>query len=145
MPRSAEDEAFAAVGVELADAIVAALPGWVVRAVASRGGPTDAADSAGRAAAAALASELRAVLAADVDDQRVNPLAVTRRAVAWPTAVLREAGVAPVERDDYARAHFPDDVYDLTPMTWADVDETLQEVGIRWGAMKAHVHLQRHR
>ena len=141
----AEDDALAVEGAALADAIVAALPRWSVRVVAERGGPADRAEAAGRAAADAIGPSLRTLLAADVDAQRVNPLAIVRTAVAWPTEVLRDAGVRPVVRDDYAEAHFPDDVYDLTPMTWADVDESLIELGIRWGAMKAHVHLQRHR
>jgi hypothetical protein len=141
----ADDDALADVGAELAAAIVEALPRWSVRVVVARGGPADRAEAAGHAAADALAPTLRALLAADVDAQRANPLAIVRTAVRWPTEVLRDAGVAPVARDDYAQAHFPDDVYDLTPMTWADVDESLPELGIRWGATKAHVHLQRHR
>jgi len=144
MPRSPDEEAFAEAGAALADAILDALPAWSARVVTARGGPADAATSAGQDAAAAIAAELRALLAADVDDQHENPLAVVRGAVAWPTAVLRDAGVAPVERDDFSRAHFPDDDYDLTPMTWADLDEALVERGVLWGAIKAHVHMKRH-
>jgi hypothetical protein len=141
----ADDDALAVEGAALADAIVDALPRWSARVVAERGGPADRAEAAGRAAADAIGPSLRALLTADVDAQRTNPLAIVRAAVTWPTEVLRDAGVPPVVRDHYAEAHFPDDVYDLTPMTWADIDETLVEPGIRWGAMKAHVHLQRHR
>jgi len=135
----------AAEGASLADAVLAALPSWSVRVVTTLGGPADRAEVAGRDAAAAIGPALRTLLTADVDAQRANPLAIVRTAVAWPTAVLRDAGVPPVARDDFARAHFPDDVYDLTPATFGDIDESLQEAGIRWGAMKAHVHLQRHR
>ena len=48
-----------------------------------------------------------------------------------------------VERDDFRRAHFPDDVYDLTPSSYAELDPSLQELGITWGAAKAHLHLRR--
>jgi hypothetical protein len=133
-------------GAALADGLLAALPGWAERAVA-RFRPDLAAEGhrAGAEAAAALAPRLRALLAADVDDQRSNPLAIVRTAVAWPAAVLAAAGVPPVERDDFERAHFPDDDYGLTPMTFGDVDPEVHELGIVWGAVKAHTHLQRHK
>lgn len=138
------DEELRQHGARLADAVVDALPLWAERMVRERGGPPGAGADAGRAAAAALAPALRALLAADVDDQRANPLALVRQAVAWPAQVLRDAGVAPVARDDHARAHFPDDDYDLTPMSFADVDPSLHEPGIVWGALKARAHLERH-
>lgn len=133
-------------GEVLADALVAALPGWAERHVARfRPDLAAAGRAAGLEAVEVLGPRLRALLAADVDEQRTNPLAIVREAVAWPTAVLREAGVPPVERDDHDRAHFPDDDYGLTPMTWLDLDESVQEPGIVWGAIKAHTHLQRHK
>jgi hypothetical protein len=139
------EAALAEHGAALAEAIIAALPGWSARAVA-RFRPDLVADgeAAGREAAAALGPRLRALLAADVDQQRANPLAVARAAVAWPTAVLRGAGVAPVGRDEHDRTHFPDDDYGLTPMTFGDLDPSLHEPGILWGAVKARTHLLRH-
>jgi hypothetical protein len=89
--------------------------------------------------------ELRALLAADVDAQRANPLALLRAAVRHPTEVLRAAGVAPVARDEFAEHSFPDDIYDLSPAAFADVDPSLTELGIVWGAAKAHVILTRRR
>jgi len=145
MPRSPDEEAFAAEGEALADAILAALPAWAARVVAGRGGQAEAGERAGRDAAAGIEDELRSLLAADVDAQRGNPLALVRAAVPWLTAVLDEAGVPEVERDPFAREHFPDDRYDVTPMTWSDLDEALVEPGVRWGAMKAHLHMARHR
>lgn len=145
MPGDA-DRALAEQGVVLADALLAALPGWAQRAVAAhRPDLADEGARAGREAAEALGPRLRALLATDVDEQSANPLAIVRQAVAWPTGVLRRAGVPPVERDDFDRSHFPDDDYDLSPRTFADVEESLQEAGILWGAMKAHAHLVRHR
>ena len=40
---------------------------------------------------------------------------------------------------------FPDDDYDLSPATFADIDESLHEPGLVWGAAKAHVVLTRRR
>jgi hypothetical protein len=59
--------------------------------------------------------------------------------------VLRAAGVPPVRRDEFAEHAFPDDVYDLAPASFADVDPSLHEPGLVWGAAKAHVHLSRRR
>ena len=48
-------------------------------------------------------------------------------------------------RDQFANSSFPDDVYGLVPATWADVDPSLHEIGITWGAAKAFVHKARRR
>ena len=74
-----------------------------------------------------------------------NPLAIVRGAVTHPTAVLLRAGVSPVVRDDFAEANFPDDIYDLSPAAFSDIDDRLHEPGLRWGAAKAHTHLRRRR
>ena len=134
----------------LVDAVEAALPSWVERAVASRAGLVDAelraaAADAGTRAAADVGAELRTLLADDVDQQRANPLAVLRQAVRYPTEVLAAAGVPPVARDEFAERAFPSDVYDLSPATWSDIDPSLHERGIVWGAAKAHVVLARRR
>lgn len=139
----------------LADAVEAALPGWVERVVAQRWrewrseepAPVvrDAAAAAGARAQAEVGQALRELLAADVDAQRSNPLALIRRAVALPTEVLSEAGVPPVDRDPDARRLFPDDVYDLTPASFAEIDASVHEPGVAWGAAKAHVILRRRR
>ena len=59
--------------------------------------------------------------------------------------MLREAGVEPAERDEFATRAFPDDAYDLAPASFADVHPSLHEPGLVWGAAKAHVHLRRRR
>ncbi|MDQ2825886.1 MAG: hypothetical protein M3Y04_02780, partial [Actinomycetota bacterium] len=87
---------------------------------------------------------LWALLAADIDDQRTTPLALLRGAVRYPTAVLRAAGVAEVERDPIQARLLPDDPYDLSPATFADVDPSLAEPGMVWGAAKALAHRRRH-
>jgi hypothetical protein len=135
----------------LADAIEAALPGWVERSVRSRlpdpapVAVAEAAADAGRRAAAEVGGAVRTLLAADVDEQQTTPLSLLRGAVRYPTDVLRAAGVPPAERDEVQQRLFPDDVYDLSPASFADVDPLLAEPGIEWGAAKAFVHLQRHR
>jgi hypothetical protein len=143
-------------GRVLADALEAALPRWVQRSVEGRWHdwrgaepmPTDvmvAARAAGERAQREVGAAVRALLALDVDDQRVNPLAVVRDAVRHPTEVLRAAGVPEVVRDEFDERAFPDDVYALSPASFTDVDQSLFEPGLEWGAAKAHAHLSRHR
>ena len=148
------DEALAELGLALAAAVSDVLPGWVERAVtdlvrawAGAVGPDDlaAARRAGAAALAEVGPELRRLLAADVDAQWTNPMTIVRRAVAPATAALRAAGVGEVERSADEEARFPDDVYGLTPHTFADLHPSLHELGITWGALKARAHLSRHR
>jgi hypothetical protein len=143
----------------LADGIEAALPAWVERSVdrvlrawgglADNGDGTDAvrarAASAGREAAAEVGAQVRTLLMADIDEQRTTPLSLVRAAVRFPTSVLRAAGVPPVVRDEHQERLFPEDVYDLAPANFADVDPALAEVGLAWGAAKAYEHLQRHK
>ena len=137
----------------LADGIERALPGWVERCVldvaAAAGTPPDAAlrseaAAAGRRAAAEIGPRVRALLGSDVDEQRTTPLALVRQAVRYPTSVLRAAGVPPRPRDPFVVSRFPDDVYDLSPASFADLDPSLHELGMAWGAAKAFVHRRRH-
>ena len=88
---------------------------------------------------------LGVLLATDVDEQRANPLDILRDAVVGPTEVLRAAGARPVNRDAFSEERFPRDVFDLAPATWADVDESMVEPGLTWGAWKAAVVLTRRR
>jgi hypothetical protein len=139
----------------LADAVEAALPRWVERVVAQRWSEWSqeplpasvrrAAVDAGTRARDEVAPTLRSVLAADVDAQRVNPLALIRRAAVHPAAVLAAAGVPPVLRDEQAERLFPDDRYDLGPASFAELDPSVHEPGLVWGAAKAHVILRRRR
>jgi len=146
--------ALARYALDLADGIDAALPGWVVGCVerilvAYRGrvDPAErrAAEDAGLGAVADIGPRIRTLLLTDIDEQRTSPLALARDAVRYPTAVLARAGVPPVERDPFTVRQFPDDPYDLTPASFADVDPDLHEPGLTWGAAKAHVHLARRR
>ena len=137
----------------LANAVEAALAGWVERSVerllvasSGRADPVVMAEAraAGQRARQEVGAAVRALLAQDIDEQRGNPLAILRAAVTYPAAVLRRAGVPAVQRDEFSEAHFPDDVYDLTPASFADIDPSLQEPGLAWGAAKAWAHRRLH-
>jgi hypothetical protein len=146
------DEVLADLGAELADRVSAAVPGWVLRCVEELLPPSDPrrdqvlarAREAGVAAGREVGEELRLLLAAEVDAQRSTPLAVVRRAVAYPTAVLDEAQVPPLARDPFVSERFPDDPYGLTPASLAAIDPDLREPAIAWGAAKAMAHRRRH-
>ena len=149
----ADATALAAHADALAGAVDAALADWVERVVRERWAqwrgeavPAEvvaAAQLAGERARAEVMPRLLELLAADVDEQRSNPLAVIRAAARHPTAVLRAAGVPPVVRDGDAHRLFPDDDYDLVPATFADLGPSVHEPGLVWGAAKAHVVLRR--
>jgi len=154
-PGAASDEQrLAEYATALADGIEAALPRWVEAQVArimvawTGSVPDEVRAEAERAGAAArdeLGPRVRALLALDIDEQRSNPMSIVRTAAAYPTAVLRAAGVPGIERDASAEAQFPDDDYDLVPTRFADLDPAIHDAGLHWGAAKAHVHLQRRR
>jgi hypothetical protein len=151
-----DERALVAYATALADAIEQALPGWVVGSVerlvlawqggaeVDRGVLADA-RAAGERARAEVGAEVRALLALDIDDQRTTPLTLLRRAVRYPTEVLRGAGVPEVVRDARGEQLLPDDVYGIAPATFADIDPALHDPGLAWGAAKAHVHLARRR
>jgi len=141
------------IATTLAEAAEAALPQWVQRCVervlAQQSLPfTDQiraeAERAGRQAVDDVGPQLRALLAADIDEQRLTPLTLLRAAVQYPTSVLRTAGAQPIDRDDFDRASFPDDDFGLNPANFADIDPSLTEPGLAWGAAKAFEHKRRH-
>jgi hypothetical protein len=153
-PAGSGEAGLDAIAGDLAAGIEARLAGWVVRCVLTRcedaGLAVDdtvlgTAWVAGVAARRDVAPRVRALLEQDIDRQRTNPLSVLRTAVRYPTAVLRSLGVPPVDRDAFAERARPEDPYDLAPASFADIDPSLAEPGIRWGAAKAHVHLTRRR
>lgn len=145
----------AAYAADLGAGIREALGPWTVRCVTDRveawtgRPPSDdvlaAARAAGDRAREEVGEVVIQVLEMDIDEQRTPPLALLRGAVRYPTSVLREAGVPPVARDEFAERSFPEDDYDLTPANFADIDPSLHDLGLVWGAAKAHVHLRRRR
>ncbi len=147
----ADEQLLASYAAALADGVEAALPGWVAAAVARRLPSSDgqqyldAIASAGQAAAADVGARVRELLSLDVDEQWTNPLSLIRSAIRYPNQILAEAGVAEVTRDAQSVRFQPDDVYDLAPASFADLAPELHDLGISWGAAKAHVHLRRRR
>ncbi len=127
------------------------VPGWLRRSTieaAHRGGVEASrvehrVDAVVARASEDLLDRLDDLLGTDVDEQRTTPLTLLRDSVRGPTQLLRELGaVAPSSAD---ADRFPDDVYRLGPATWSDVDPSLHEPGLTWGAWKAMTVLTRRR
>lgn len=97
------------------------------------------------AESARLVQQLTDLLATDVDQQRTNPLALYRAAVAAPTELLRSIGVPPPPADVFIAERFPNDVYQLGPASFGDIDPRLSQPGLVWGAWKAMTVLHRRR
>lgn len=151
---ASDEERLAAIASELADRVEAVVPGWIEGLVLGRVRDWSGHLSAEVAAEAVVAADaaraevvprMRALLAADIGDQRGNPLEVLRSATVHAHDALARIGVPSVVRDDFSQRSFPGDAYDLMPATWADVDPSLHEIGLTWGAAKAFVHKARRR
>lgn len=149
-----DEDRLAAIAGELTEALDVAVPGWIAGLVVERvrqwRGTVDPdierqAVAAGEAARQDVMPALRALLAADVDEQRTNPLAVLRRATRHAHEVLARAGVPAVVRDEFSERSFPDDDYGLVPAGWDEIHPDLRELGITWGAAKAFVFKARRR
>lgn len=156
------DQLLTETGASLAAAVVAAVPGWVQRAVDGvldawtavggvlqpEAGDTDAvrqrAAEAGEAAQRALSDDLRLLLAADVDAQWTTPLSMVRALVEFPTEVLVQAGVSPRVRDRFDEKRFPADPYGLTPASLSALGPEVGDLALAWGAAKAAAHRARH-
>ena len=141
-------------GQELAQELEIVLPRWVearVRCIyqawTSDWGEEIAheAEEAGKKCAADLGLQLRELLESDIEQQDTNPMSILRGAANYPTQVLKNYDVPPVERDDFAENTFPDDLYGLTPAAFSDFGQNAHELGIAWGAAKAHTHFSRRR
>ena len=97
------------------------------------------------AAAARLATDrvvrdLEALLATEPASQRATPLQLVRGAVREPTAVLADAGVPDVVRDEFEERSLPGDRYGLAPRSFADLgDDELGPAQLAWGMAKAAV------
>ncbi len=120
--------------------VVRILDAWDRAAPAVRAEAERAALAAGPEVAARVATELRALFAADPAAQVRTPLQVVRGAVREPTAILAAAGVAPVARDAFDERALPEDRYDLAPRTLGDLgDPELAPLLLVWGQAKARV------
>ena len=139
-------EADSVFGADLAAAVDRVLPGWVVRSVRRFRTDLDLeAAAAGEEARVDVGVRMRRLLETDLDQQRSNPLAILRTATRYPTQILSAVGVPGVVREPFATEAFPEDIYNLSPATWSDIDPALQDYGITWSAWKAHEFLRRRR
>ncbi len=137
---------------EFANSVSEALSGWLVGIAVDRsvqGGVDPSGEVHERIVAvvrqlvADLEPRVRQAISADVDQPTGSPLAVLRDGIGPLNGLLSEIGAAPPRRDRVAVEIFPEDTYELGPAAFSDIDPSLQEAGITWGAARAHVHLQR--
>ncbi len=99
----------------------------------------DLADAA-QLASDRVVRDLRKLLAAEPASQRATPLQVVRDAVREPTAVLADAGVPDIVRDEFEERSLPQDRYGLAPRTFAELgDDELGPAQLAWGMAKAAV------
>ncbi len=143
-------------GAAIVEGVERTLPGWVreqVRRIveawdrldaAARDSTERAAVDAGAAATARVGAALRGLFALDPAEQQGTPLEIVRTAYREPTAVLRAAGIPPVERDLFDERAWPDDVYGLVPRALGDLgDDDLGPLLLAWGLAKAKVLRER--
>ncbi|MDP7068191.1 MAG: hypothetical protein QF637_11250 [Acidimicrobiales bacterium] len=142
------------IGVQLAQELRDALPQWVETSVRNIyqawGGDwheqiAEDARIAGAQCVNDLMPAITASLQVDVEKQNTNPMSILRMAARYPTEVLSRIEIPPVQRDEYAKEAFPHDVYDLTPTAFLDFGQRCHELGITWGATKAHAHFAQRR
>ena len=147
MSAEVDEAALAEKATALADGIEATIRPWLVGVVVQRAGEDARVDAerVADATAADVVPQVRALLAADIDEQSTTPLALLRSAVGPANRLLTELGVPPVDRDEFAERAFPEDVHGLAPAAFEDVAPALKGPGIEWGAAKAYVHLRRRR
>lgn len=129
------------------------IPTWLERRLfeqvaGSADGDVDEATAARVAAVAASTAAdmlvaLAALLNAELDDQATSPLAVIRAGVGPANALLSDLGATPPTLDEFERRNFPDDRYRLGPKSWSDIDPSLHEPGLTWGAWKAFTLMRR--
>lgn len=131
---------------ELFDAVIAAVPSWLSSrmSLVASGADINTSEVIEKTLQF-VQQQLFDLLATDVDDQRANPLHILRQSTVFATAALKDAGVSPVQRDDFDRQSMPDDLYALGPLTWRDLSDEVHDAGITWGAWKAATVLTRRR
>jgi hypothetical protein len=153
-PHNPDEERFAEISTALVDAVERVVPGWIERLVVERVqawsghvGPEVVATAAvaGSAACVDVVPRLRTLVETDLDHQRTNPLSLLRDSTRFAHAVLADLGVPAVHRDQFATRSFPDDDYGLVPASWDEVDPSLHEIGLTWGAAKAYLFKARRR
>lgn len=90
-------------------------------------------------------TELAALLSADAEEQRTNPLHLLRTASRFATPALRRMNVPAPERDEFEVRAMPEDEYGVGPLAWIDLGDEVHDAGISWGAWKAATIISRHK
>ncbi len=149
----AESEGEAALLAEhtsaLRTAMIELVPQWVETVIAARApepssaATRDAVERIRSLAETDTVPELSRLLDSDIDHQWSSPLEIVRSLVPALTAELHELDAPAVPRDPRSIELMAEDVYAVTPATFADIDASLHPLGLAWGAAKAHVHLRR--
>ena len=151
---SVPDDGLSEYSQTLLDACVAAIPQWITNRIQHvclvSGGivpeiVTTKVAGVAHATQAQVQIDLMALLSVDVDAQRTNPLQVLRGSTLMATALLIEAGIPPVRRDEFEVRSMPDDMFALGPLTWRDLGDDVHDAGIEWGAWKAAMIISRRR
>lgn len=137
------DDALRNVATSLHAAAVEAAPLWIraqVEVAAARSGvglPTSSSiDDLVATTTSAIDQGFATLAAVDIDRQRTTPLGIMRSASAAITSYFGDHGA------DLAAGRDP---LGLEPANLADISAELHEAGMRWGATKAALHLQRRR
>lgn len=150
----ADEARFREISSALVERTESVVPGWIERLVVDRARQWSghvspevvaSATTAGSAAAADVSARLRALVETDLDEQWTNPLSLLRDTTRFAHDVLADLGVPAVARDQFSTRSFPDDDYGLMPAAWEDVDPSLHEIGLAWGAAKAYLFKARRR
>ncbi|MCP5025712.1 MAG: hypothetical protein GY929_05435 [Actinomycetia bacterium] len=130
--------------LQFSDAIYIALPRWVERVVLDRAGhDTGLSDDeialfverAGKAAQADIGTQARLLLES-TSTKPADLLQLLQTAVHFPTGVLHYLGVEETERGAFAQTAWPEDIYELTPKSMTEIDESLDEPFTRWDAAR---------
>lgn len=84
-----------------------------------------------------MRERLGALLATDAGRQAETPLELVRVALGPLTVALMGTGIEPSGRDEQQRRAVPDDPYDLSPASPADLGPEVAAAAVAWGAAKA--------
>lgn len=122
----------------LVEVFVTALRPWVEARVAELGiGAVDGLDDSVDAAQAWLREQLDELAELPFGEQRRGPLELLQEAMRFPTAVLADTGLPPIERDEAVMAALPGDSYGLAPASSRQLGEDAWRAHLAWGVAKA--------
>jgi hypothetical protein len=131
-------ESYRATCAAVAEAFVAAYPAYLKSRLELTAPGTDVGDGL-RQGVQWLEGELNQWVAQTAAEQHRGPLQIFQTAVAFPTAALEAAGVAPPKRDASAIQALPGDQYALAPASSREIGGDAWRAHIEWGIAKARL------